>query len=202
MPEPCLRTARRSRRGRPHPRLRAGNRGGARGARANAHAPAPTSARLALSDVELLAPIPHPGTIFAIGLNYARPHRRDGPRRARVADRVRQGRTPRHRPGGPIVCPEVVRAPRLRGRADDRDRADGRAGGYCVADDVSARDLQKREPHWVRAKGSDTLLPVRALDHDRRRDPGSAEPRHAHLGQRRAASGIEHRQPRVRLSTS
>jgi len=31
--------------------------------------------------------------------------------------------------------------------------------GYAVADDVSARDLQRREPQWTRAKGSDTFCP-------------------------------------------
>jgi len=36
---------------------------------------------------------------------------------------------------------------------------DGTAAGYCVANDVSARDLQQREPQWVRAKGSDTFCP-------------------------------------------
>ena len=47
--------------------------------------------------------------------------------------------------------------------------AGGEVAGYAVADDVSARDLQSREPQWTRAKGFDTLLPVRPVDHDRRR---------------------------------
>ena len=37
--------------------------------------------------------------------------------------------------------------------------AHGEIAGYAVADDVSARDLQKREPRWVRAKGFDTSCP-------------------------------------------
>jgi 2-keto-4-pentenoate hydratase/2-oxohepta-3-ene-1,7-dioic acid hydratase in catechol pathway len=37
--------------------------------------------------------------------------------------------------------------------------AGGAIAGYAVADDVSARDLQKREPRWVRAKGFDTSCP-------------------------------------------
>jgi 2-keto-4-pentenoate hydratase/2-oxohepta-3-ene-1,7-dioic acid hydratase in catechol pathway len=37
--------------------------------------------------------------------------------------------------------------------------AGGAIGGYCVADDVSARDLQRREPQWTRAKGADTFCP-------------------------------------------
>jgi len=35
----------------------------------------------------------------------------------------------------------------------------GTAAGYAVADDVSARDLQKREPQWTRAKGADGFCP-------------------------------------------
>jgi 2-keto-4-pentenoate hydratase/2-oxohepta-3-ene-1,7-dioic acid hydratase in catechol pathway len=31
--------------------------------------------------------------------------------------------------------------------------------GYAVADDVTARDLQKREPQWTRAKGADGFCP-------------------------------------------
>ena len=44
--------------------------------------------------------------------------------------------------------------------------------GYAVADDVSARDLQRSEEQWTRAKGFDTLVPVGPVDHDRRRGPG------------------------------
>jgi 2-keto-4-pentenoate hydratase/2-oxohepta-3-ene-1,7-dioic acid hydratase in catechol pathway len=37
--------------------------------------------------------------------------------------------------------------------------ANGRIAGYCIADDVTARDLQRREPQWTRAKGADTFCP-------------------------------------------
>ena len=37
--------------------------------------------------------------------------------------------------------------------------AGGRIAGYCIADDVTARDLQRREPQWTRAKGADTFCP-------------------------------------------
>ena len=36
---------------------------------------------------------------------------------------------------------------------------DGRVAGYAVADDVSARDLQGREPQWTRAKAADGFCP-------------------------------------------
>jgi 2-keto-4-pentenoate hydratase/2-oxohepta-3-ene-1,7-dioic acid hydratase in catechol pathway len=34
-----------------------------------------------------------------------------------------------------------------------------RVAGYAVADDVTGRDLQGREPQWVRAKGADGFCP-------------------------------------------
>jgi 2-keto-4-pentenoate hydratase/2-oxohepta-3-ene-1,7-dioic acid hydratase in catechol pathway len=35
----------------------------------------------------------------------------------------------------------------------------GTVSGYAVADDVTARDLQGREPQWTRAKGADGFCP-------------------------------------------
>ncbi|MGD0630080.1 MAG: fumarylacetoacetate hydrolase family protein [Terracidiphilus sp.] len=32
--------------------------------------------------------------------------------------------------------------------------------GYTIANDVTARDLQKKDSHWIRAKGFDTFCPV------------------------------------------
>ena len=37
--------------------------------------------------------------------------------------------------------------------------AENRIAGYAVADDLSARDLQGREPQWTRAKGFDSSCP-------------------------------------------
>ena len=37
--------------------------------------------------------------------------------------------------------------------------AGGKIAGYAVANDVSARDLQRREPQWTRAKGADGFCP-------------------------------------------
>ena len=38
--------------------------------------------------------------------------------------------------------------------------------GYTLADDVSARDLQEKEPQWARAKGFDTFCPLGPLVSD------------------------------------
>jgi acylpyruvate hydrolase len=112
-----------------------------------------------LSDVELLAPVPEPGTIYAIGLNYAKHVEETGataPSEPIVFVKVRGSVAP---PGGPVVCPAVVRRLDYEGELVIVIGRDGAIGGYCVADDVSARDLQRREPQWTRAKGADTFCP-------------------------------------------
>jgi 2-keto-4-pentenoate hydratase/2-oxohepta-3-ene-1,7-dioic acid hydratase in catechol pathway len=113
----------------------------------------------ALSDVTLLAPIPHPGTVYAIGLNYARHVEETGgqrPEQPIVFVKVAGSVAP---PGGPIRCPEVVRRLDYEGELTIVIGGGGQIGGYCVADDVTARDLQGREPQWTRAKGADTFCP-------------------------------------------
>jgi 2-keto-4-pentenoate hydratase/2-oxohepta-3-ene-1,7-dioic acid hydratase in catechol pathway len=113
----------------------------------------------ALGEVQLLAPVPEPGTVYGIGLNYAAHIEETGaekPEEPMVFVKVRGSVAP---PGGPVRCPEVVRRLDYEGELAIVIGAHGRIGGYCVADDVSARDLQGREPRWVRAKGADTFCP-------------------------------------------
>jgi 2-keto-4-pentenoate hydratase/2-oxohepta-3-ene-1,7-dioic acid hydratase in catechol pathway len=112
-----------------------------------------------LADVTLSAPIPAPGTIYGIGLNYLKHIEETGntpPEQPIVFVKVRGSVAP---PGGPIVCPEVVRRLDYEGELTIVIGAGGTIGGYCIADDVSARDLQGREPQWTRAKGADTFCP-------------------------------------------
>jgi 2-keto-4-pentenoate hydratase/2-oxohepta-3-ene-1,7-dioic acid hydratase in catechol pathway len=111
-----------------------------------------------LDGVALLAP--HvPRAIFGIGLNY----------RAHAAE---QGKEPPEAPivfmklptsvaapGGPIRRPQVVKRLDYEGELAVVMGAHGRVAGFAVADDVSARDLQGREPQWTRAKGFDTSCP-------------------------------------------
>lgn len=125
-----------------------------------AGAPARTSGDgWAVSEVELLAPVPDPGTIYAIGLNYEDHIAETGNQRPEaplVFVKVRGSVAP---PGGPVRCPEVVTKLDYEGELTIVIGADGRIGGFCVADDVSARDLQGREAQWTRAKGADTFCP-------------------------------------------
>jgi 2-keto-4-pentenoate hydratase/2-oxohepta-3-ene-1,7-dioic acid hydratase in catechol pathway len=112
-----------------------------------------------LAEVSLLAPVPEPGTIYAIGLNYAKHIAETGgqkPEAPIVFVKVRGSVAP---PGGPIRCPELVRRLDYEGELTIVIGAGGRIGGFCIADDVTARDLQGREPQWTRAKGADTFCP-------------------------------------------
>jgi 2-keto-4-pentenoate hydratase/2-oxohepta-3-ene-1,7-dioic acid hydratase in catechol pathway len=132
---------------------------GVREALASGETPAPDGAEWALSEVTLLAPVPHPGTVYAIGLNYAKHVEETGrtkPEQPIVFVKVRNAVAP---PGGPIRRPDVVRRLDYEGELTIVIGAGGRIGGYCVANDVSARDLQRREPQWTRAKGADTFCP-------------------------------------------
>ena len=121
--------------------------------------PGPGAESWPLSEVTLLAPIPEPGTIYAIGRNYAKHIAETGgqtPEAPIVFVKVRGSVAP---PGGPIRCPEVVRRLDYEGELTIVIGSDGQIAGFCIADDVTARDLQGREPQWTRAKGADTFCP-------------------------------------------
>ncbi len=113
---------------------------------------------LALADVTLLAPL-QPRAIFGIGLNYAAHAAETGrelPQAPIVFMKLPSSSVP---PGGPVRCPAVVRRLDYEGELAIVMGAGGEIAGYAVADDVSARDLQRREPQWTRAKGADTFCP-------------------------------------------
>jgi acylpyruvate hydrolase len=113
----------------------------------------------ALAGVTLLAPIERPRAIFGIGLNYAAHARETGkelPEAPIVFTKLPSSSAP---PGGPVRCPAVVRRLDYEVELAVVIGGGGAIAGYAVADDVSARDLQKREPQWTRAKGADTFCP-------------------------------------------
>jgi acylpyruvate hydrolase len=113
----------------------------------------------ALAEVTLLAPVPRPRAIFGIGLNYA--------------DHVREtgGETPEQpivfmklpasaaAPNAPVHCPKVVRRLDYEGELAVVMGPGRAVAGYAIADDVTGRDLQGREPQWTRAKGADGFCP-------------------------------------------
>jgi acylpyruvate hydrolase len=112
----------------------------------------------ALEDVVLMAP--HvPRAIFCIGLNY-RTHAaetgQEPPPAPIVFLKLPSSVAP---PGGPVPRPPVVRRLDYEGELAVVMGRDGAVAGYAVADDVSARDLQGREPQWTRAKAADGFCP-------------------------------------------
>jgi 2-keto-4-pentenoate hydratase/2-oxohepta-3-ene-1,7-dioic acid hydratase in catechol pathway len=112
-----------------------------------------------LDQVTLLAPVPRPRAIFCIGLNYAE-HAREGgnplPDKPIVFLKLPSSSVP---PGGPVRRPAVVEQLDYEAELVVVMGAGGAIAGYAVADDVSARDLQRTEPQWTRAKGADTFCP-------------------------------------------
>jgi 2-keto-4-pentenoate hydratase/2-oxohepta-3-ene-1,7-dioic acid hydratase in catechol pathway len=113
----------------------------------------------ALEEVTLLAPIPTPRAIFGIGLNYADHVREMGgepPEQPVVFMKLPSSAAA---PNAPVHCPTVVRRLDYEGELAVVMGPGGSVAGYAVADDVSARDLQGREPQWTRAKGADGFCP-------------------------------------------
>jgi 2-keto-4-pentenoate hydratase/2-oxohepta-3-ene-1,7-dioic acid hydratase in catechol pathway len=113
----------------------------------------------ALADVHLLAPVVRPRAIFGIGLNYAAHAREQGrelPKQPMVFMKLPTSSVP---PSGPVRRPKVVEGLDYEAELAVIIGAEGEIAGYAVADDVSARDLQRAEPQWTRAKGFDTSCP-------------------------------------------
>src|SRR3954471_18491140 len=112
-----------------------------------------------LAEVTLLAPVPQPRAIFGIGLNYAA-HAAETGKELPEAPMVFLKLPSSSVPGsGPVRTPSVVKRLDYEVELAVVMGAGNTIAGYAVADDVSARDLQKREPRWVRAKGFDTSCP-------------------------------------------
>ena len=112
----------------------------------------------ALDDVELLAP--HvPRAIFGIGLNYlahAQEQNAELPERPIVFMKLPTSVTA---PGAPVRAPEVVQRLDYEGELAVVMGPGGEVAGYAVADDLTARDLQRAERQWTRAKGFDGSCP-------------------------------------------
>ncbi len=113
----------------------------------------------ALADVTLLAPVPQPRAIFGIGMNYADHVAEIGatpPETPIVFMKLPSSSAP---PNAPVPCPDVVKRLDYEGELAVVMGANGQVAGYAVADDLTARDLQKRELQWTRAKGADAFCP-------------------------------------------
>ena len=139
-----------------------------------------------------IAPVPRPGKVVAVGLNY-RDHVEEQGGRARLPERpmlfakfptsgVGDGATVEW---DPELTSEVdleaelaVVIGRTARRVSEAEALDHVLGYTCV-NDVSARDLQMRDKQFVRAKSLDTFCPMgpALVTRDEIRDPGALEVR-------------------------
>jgi len=132
--------------------------------------PLPPGTVRPLGEVSMLAPVPRPGKIVAVGLNY-----RDHAAEAGLPvpeTPVIFGKFPSAviGPGQPIVLPAGSRRVDYEGelgvvigrrvRRVSRQDALGAVLGFVPANDVSDRDVQKADGQWVRAKSCDTFAPL------------------------------------------
>jgi acylpyruvate hydrolase len=113
----------------------------------------------ALAEVTLLAPVPRPRAIFGIGLNYADHVSETGGETPKQPLVFMKLPTSAAAPNAPVHCPAVVRRLDYEGELAVIMGPGRSVAGYAVADDVTARDLQGREPQWTRAKGADGFCP-------------------------------------------
>ena len=112
-----------------------------------------------LGEVTLLAPVPQPRAIFGIGRNYAAHAAELGnvlPDKPMVFMKLPTSSVP---PSGPVRCPPVVGELDYEAELIVVIGAGGKIAGWAIGDDVSARDLQRSEEQWTRAKGFDTACP-------------------------------------------
>jgi 2-keto-4-pentenoate hydratase/2-oxohepta-3-ene-1,7-dioic acid hydratase in catechol pathway len=126
-------------------------------------------ATIPLSAVRLLAPVV-PGKIICIGRNYvehAREHDAEVPETPLLFLKPPSAVIG---PGDKIILPpqsqqvehegELAVVIGRRGRWIPMDQALEHVWGYTIGNDVTARDLQRRDGQWTRGKGFDTFCPL------------------------------------------
>ncbi len=129
-----------------------------------------TGERLPLVDVRLLAPVIPRSKVVGVGRNYADHAAELGNEVPSEPLLFLKPNTSVCGPGDPVVLPaassEVHHEAELAVvigrlcRDVPPERADEVIFGYTCADDVTARDLQRRDGQWARAKGFDTFCPL------------------------------------------
>jgi 2-keto-4-pentenoate hydratase/2-oxohepta-3-ene-1,7-dioic acid hydratase in catechol pathway len=128
------------------------------------------AATISLSEAHLEAPVPRPGKVLAIGLNY-RDHAEESgqpiPQRPVVFAKMPGCITG---PGAPVYMPRVSRALDWeaelcfvigrRARYVKADDAARYVAGYMCGNDISVRDWQFHSPTWMMGKSFDTHGPT------------------------------------------
>ncbi|GGL87091.1 MULTISPECIES: fumarylacetoacetate hydrolase family protein [Micromonospora] len=129
-----------------------------------------SGARWALSDVRLLSPI-LPSKVVCVGRNYAE-------HAAELGNEVPKEPLLFLKPSTSVIGPrDAIRLPVFTrqveheaelavvigapgARRADRAAAERAIFGYTCANDVTARDLQRSDGQWTRAKGFDSFCPI------------------------------------------
>jgi 2-keto-4-pentenoate hydratase/2-oxohepta-3-ene-1,7-dioic acid hydratase in catechol pathway len=123
-------------------------------------------AEIPLEYVRLLAPC-QPGKIICVGRNYADHAKEHGAEVPKVPLIFMKPPSSVIGPGEAIILPpqskqveheaELVLVIGKRGRNITADQAGDHIFGYTIGNDITARDLQKSDGQWTRAKGFDTF---------------------------------------------
>ena len=127
-----------------------------------------------VEDCRLLAPLPRPPRIIALGLNYAAHAAETGKEAPKEPIFFVKASTAVVGPDEPVVCPkgvgrvdhevELAAIIGKGGRNISRRKAAEHIAGYTVLNDVTARDMQSRDMAasrpWFLSKSFDTFAPM------------------------------------------
>ena len=121
----------------------------------------------------MTVPIPRPGKIVCVGLNYKDHAEEQGADLPAAPLFFAKYTTALIGPGDPIVIPPIVTRCDYEAELGvvlgatvknvSKENALEAVAGYVVANDVSARDLQFSDGQWTRGKSPDTFCPVGPL---------------------------------------
>ncbi len=122
-----------------------------------------------LDAVKLEAPVPRPGKILAIGLNYADHIAESGQKTPEQQIWFCKHVTAVNAPFAPVQMPkvsmlldyeaELVAVIGKRCKHVPKDKAHEVVFGYCAGNDVTVRDWQFKTPQWMLGKSFDTHAP-------------------------------------------
>ena len=130
----------------------------------------PTETKVSLDEVRLLAPVIPRSKVVCVGKNYA-------DHAAEMGSEVPKEPVIFLKPNTSVIGPDdLIQWPRMSERVDfegelavvisrickdvPREKVADVIFGYTIANDVTARDLQKVDGQWNRAKGFDTFCPL------------------------------------------
>jgi 2-keto-4-pentenoate hydratase/2-oxohepta-3-ene-1,7-dioic acid hydratase in catechol pathway len=131
---------------------------------------APAAARVPLSSVKLMAPIPRPRKLICVGLNYRDHAAETGAKIPDIPTIFNKFATAVIGPGDNIILPKVAKIPDYEaefafvigkgGRRIDAANWQSHVFGYTIINDVTSRDYQRATTQWLMGKTFDTFAPM------------------------------------------